>query len=939
MQYFAVGMLSMLGMIGTTHANLDISQLSAYKVAEHEYVTYEGSIGVSKLAGTTLFDEGTEGISLYHVDNQGITFKRQYPKSHFVEPTNIVVEYELSDDGNKLLSIDRHNEIAKIWQINTDFSLALITEINFNTPPEAMTFVELDFQDGHYILYGQTEENTFVRTVFYWDQANDRFSQQSRSTLNNPTPPHEIAFHSYPEQELIIAISPQTLFVYKQSAQGFELTLQQDFDFGSQDRIMSKLDTINHRLLVHNWTETIALDLDADNNVSDVTLLANASMFGLNITAHNVHPTADHIIARTLHCLHTLNLNDTNTYTATPLLCNSAIDTINDINPDGNRLLVSGGDISVVDLSNINDVEIITRPIEQGRVKTAGNGNVNLPLGEHSSLNYNRTLLTHTHLTPELGQTFVSESPLTLDTTAECRFACQAWFALGKEVVALNEDQFIRYSVEGDEETLHSTSGTLTLADKLPLERWYKAIALNDTDFILIDGTSMFVFTRTEAGFAHKFTQPLETPIDFRFFGDSGADFISKNNQLHIFDRDNKQLAHYEYTGNELAYTATPFGPLDSGALFERNLAAYMLNDRLIVETVRGYLDTKTIKLFKIEDNTLIEEASLPGALLAPPHSLSAEQMVLFVDQRDDKVFVFDASVDDSLIEVGDYTGYDGSYTAKDQLLHFYGQGSVFIGEALKPLSGTLDITTLQGVEAEFDLNELFNAALQGKLTFAAENLPLGLTLSEQGIMHFDGTELYDTTIAVDVMDIHQRSVTFSVLNSYVPGPQAIDSLLIEVTQNEAHTVDLKTLVTDALAVAVNDVVGDMTLSDSTLTITFTEPGEYQLPFSAVNVQGAITTHILQFDVSEQASDQGDDSDAEKNPDDGEQDSGNGDSEGGETETKTDENTTSNTGNASSTTNTASTAKSEGGSGGSMAWLLMAMALLLPARSRTRLMR
>ncbi|KNC66037.1 hypothetical protein [Pseudoalteromonas ardens] len=940
MQYFAVGMLSMLGMIGTTHAKVDISQLSAYKVAEHEYVAYEGSNGVSKIAGNTLFKEGKEGNTLYHVDDQGITFKRQYPKSHFVEPTNIVVEYELSDDGKKLLSIDKHNEIAKIWQINTDFSLTLVSEINFNTPPEAMTFVELDFQNGHYILYGQTEENTFVRTVFYWDQANDRFSQQSRLTLNNPTPTHEITFHSYPEQGLMVAISPEKLYLYQESAQGFELKLEQDFEFVSHNRIVTKLDTINNRLLVHYWKETITLELGANNKVTAVTTLPHESLFGLNITVHDLHPTEDQLIAHTLGCLHTLNLSDTNTYTATELECNPAIYDIRDISADGNKLLMPGRGLTVADISNIDDVELINRPREQGRVKTAGNGEVNLPLGEHSSLNYNRILLTHTHLTPEFGQTFVSDNPLAQDPIAECRYDCQAWLALGKEVVALNGDQFIRYNVEGDEETLHSTSGTLTVADDLPLERWYKAIALNDTDFMLTDGISMFVFTRTEAGFAHKFTQPLETQIEFGFYGYSPVDFIPQNNQLHLFDRDNKQLARYDYTGNALTYaTAVPFGPLDSGALSERYLATYMLNGHLIVETIRGYLDEKSIKFLKIEDSTLIEEASLPGALLAPPHALSAEQMALFIDQGDDKVYVFDASVDDHLIEVGDYSGYDGSYTAKDQLLHFYGQGSVFVGEALKPLSDTLDITTLQGVEAEFDLNEIFNASLQGKLTFSAENLPLGLTLSEQGIMHFDGTELYDTTIEIDVMDSHQRTVTFSVLNSYVPGPQAIDSLLIEVTQNESHTVDLKTLVTDALAVAVNGVAGDMTLSDSTLTITFTEPGEYQLPFSAVNVQGAITTHILQFDVSEQVSDQGDDSDAEKNPDDGEQDSGNGDSDGGETETKTDENTTSNTGNASSTTNTASPAKSEGGSGGSMAWLLMAMALLLPARSRSRKMR
>ncbi|QPB85797.1 hypothetical protein CWC22_022610 [Pseudoalteromonas rubra] len=202
--------------------------------------------------------------------------------------------------------------------------------------------------------------------------------------------------------------------------------------------------------------------------------------------------------------------------------------------------------------------------------------------------------------------------------------------------------------------------------------------------------------------------------------------------------------------------------------------------------------------------------------------------------------------------------------------------------------------------------------------------------------MHFDRTELYDTTIAIDVMDSHQRTSTFSVLNSYVSGPQAIDSLLIEVTQNESHTVDLKTLVTDALAVAVNGVAGEMTLSESTLTITFAEPGAYQLPFSAVNVHGAIATHVLHFDVSEQIIDQGDDSDAEKNPDNGEQDNGNEDNHTGDSETKTDENTTSSTGNTSSTTNAA---KSEGGSGGSMAWLLMAMVLLLPVRNRARQVR
>lgn len=370
----AVGMLSMLDMIGTTHAKVDISQLSAYKVAEHEYVTYEGSNGVSKLAGTTLFDEGTDGISLYHVDNQGIPFKRQYPKSHFVEQTNIVVDYELSDDGKKLLSIDKHNEIAKIWQINTDFSLTLVSEINFNTPPEAMTFVELDFQNGHYILYGQTEENTFVRTIFYWDQANDRFSQQSRLTLNNPTPTHEITFHSYPEQGLMVAISPEKLYLYQESAQGFELKLEQDFEFVSHNRIVTKLDTINNRLLVHYWKETITLELGANNKVTAVTTLPHESLFGLNIAVHDLHPTEDQLIAHTLGCLHTLNLSDTNTYTATELECNPAIYDIRDISADGNKLLMPGRGLTVADISNIDDVELIRATTQMlKKIPTMGN--------------------------------------------------------------------------------------------------------------------------------------------------------------------------------------------------------------------------------------------------------------------------------------------------------------------------------------------------------------------------------------------------------------------------------------------------------------------------------------------------------------------------------------------------------------------------------------
>ncbi|TMP37352.1 hypothetical protein [Pseudoalteromonas rubra] len=929
MQYLIIGMLFIMGVMKQAQAQVDVSQLSVYKVAEHEYINYEASGGVSKIAGNTLFREGREGNTLYHVDSQDITFKRQYPKSHFVEPTNIIMEYELSDDGKKLLSIDKANEVAKIWQINADFSLELLSEIGFNKPPEEMRFVDEAFQDGHYILYGQREDGTFVRKVFAWDQANNRFSQHSRLTFNNATPSHELEFHSYPEQGLMVAVSPETLYLYQESGQGFELKLEQGFEFFSHNRIVTKLDTINNRLLVHYWKETITLELDTNNSVTAVTTLPHESLFGLDITVHNLHQTADRLIAQTLGCLHTLSLNDTNTYTATELECNPSVYNISDISADGSKLLMPNRGLNVVDIKNINDIKRITRPLEQGRIKSPGNSQMNLPLGEHSSLSYNGTLLTHSHLTPEQGQTFVSDSPLESPLTPECRYQCKAWLTLGKEVVALHNDQFTRYSVSDEEETLSTLSGTLTLSNSGSLGIWFKAIALNETEFMLTDGNSLSVFTKTQTGYVHKFTQNID--IEFDYYGYTDVDFLYQNNQLNLFDRDNKQLVRYNYTGDELTYDTTiPFGPLDSGDIFDRNLSTYMLNDRLIVETQRGYQYIRAIKIFRIEKNTLIEEDSLPGTLLAPPHALSGTQMMLLTDQGDDKIFVFDSSVDDSLIELGDYNGYKGSYTPKGQLLHFYGQGSVFVSKVLQPITDTLDITTLQGVKAEFDLNELFNASLHGKLTFSAENLPAGLTLSAQGLMRFDGTVTYDTNITVNVLDGHQRTATFSVHNTFMPGPEAKDSLLIEMTQNESYTVDLKTLVADALAVTVNHAEGDMTLSGSTITITFYEPGLYQLPFSAVNVHGAVATHVLKFNVSKQTGNSN--SDSEKEPDVGAQDSSNG----GDTETTTDGNTSSNTGNTKSTTNTSNTAKNDGGSGGSMAWLLMAMTLLLPKRNRFR---
>ncbi|MCO7190808.1 MULTISPECIES: hypothetical protein [unclassified Pseudoalteromonas] len=932
MQYLIIGMLFIMGVIKQAQAQVDVGQLSVYKVAEHEYINYEAAGGVSKIAGNTLFREGREGNTLYHVDNHGITFKRQYPKSYFVEPTNIIVEYELSDDGKKLLSIDKANEIAKIWQINTDFSLELLSEIGFNKPPEEMRFVDEAFQDGHYILYGQRDDGTFVRTVFAWDQANNRFSQHSRLTFNNANPSHELAFHNYPEQGLMVAISPKSLYLYQEGAQEFELKQELAFEFVSHDRIATQLDTINNRLLVHYWSETIMLELNENNSVTAATSSPHESLFGLNIGVDDLHPTAERLIAQDMSCLYTLNLNDANTYTATELVCNPVVRDISDISADGSKLLMPSRDINVVDISNINDIKQLTRPREQGRIKAPSNSHVNLPLGEHSSLNYNGALLTHSHLTPEHGQTFVSDSPLESPLTPECRYQCKAWLNLGKEVVALHNDQFTRYSVSGEEQTLSTLSGTLTLSNSGSLGIWFKAIALNETEFMLTDGNSLSVFTKTQTGFAHKFTQNID--IEFSYYGYTDADFLYQNNQLHLFDRDNKQLVRYNYTGDELAYdTAIPFGPLDSGDIFDRNLATYMLNDRLIVETQRGYQYIRAIKIFRIENNSLIEEASLPGTLLASPHAVSAQQMVLLTDQGDDKIFVFDSSVDDSLIELGDYNGYKGSYTPKGQLLHFYGQGSVFVSKILQPITDTLNITTLQGVKAEFDLNELFNASLHGKLTFSAENLPAGLTLSAQGLMRFDGTVTYDTNITVNVLDGHQRTATFSVHNTYMPGPEPKGSLVIEMTQNESYTVDLKTLVADALAVTVNHAEGDMTLSGSTITITFYEPGIYQLPFSAVNVYGAIATHMLKFDVSKQTDNSN--SDSKKEPDVGAQDNSNG----GDTETTTSGNTSSNTGNIKSTTSTSNTAKNDGGSGGSMAWLLMAMALLLPTRSRFRQVR
>ncbi|QPB85795.1 hypothetical protein CWC22_022600 [Pseudoalteromonas rubra] len=58
MQYLIFGMLFILGAIEQAQAQVDVSKLSVYKAAEHEYTNYEASSGVSKISGNTLFKEG-----------------------------------------------------------------------------------------------------------------------------------------------------------------------------------------------------------------------------------------------------------------------------------------------------------------------------------------------------------------------------------------------------------------------------------------------------------------------------------------------------------------------------------------------------------------------------------------------------------------------------------------------------------------------------------------------------------------------------------------------------------------------------------------------------------------------------------------------------------------------------------------------------------------
>ena len=283
------------------------------------------------------------------------------------------------------------------------------------------------------------------------------------------------------------------------------------------------------------------------------------------------------------------------------------------------------------------------------------------------------------------------------------------------------------------------------------------------------------------------------------------------------------------------------------------------VNERFYLPAHWGLGNLSEHGIYRLEESGFVkEDIALPRVPKMKPARLIDTQSLWFFDVGNYDTldaYLLDTEAENIFSRVGEFNLYEGKYAQKNHYLHFYSKGTMVITNELSPTSESVKLILNQGNPASWDLTSYFSEQQRQDLKFVTTQTVPGVSLSEQGKLEFDGQPTNSQSLLVCVTNSLEQSAELSVQLTYNSSPTAINNLEFTAKADEEltitfadHFVDDKDL---PIVVELNGVLNNMVLSNNTLTITFSEAGEFKLPITTHDIEGAYSKHTLIFKVEE----------------------------------------------------------------------------------------
>lgn len=915
-------------------ATINTNNLTLKKINSHEINQYEATSSKTLLNASTLVLYGRDGLNIFEVTDDDFLLKSEYPHLHFASDARNTVEYALSENGKSLLSVDFSGNII-VWQITEEYKLVEKQVTEFN-PDSWSTSGQLT--SSAFYAYENSERAVTKFTPYYWDPANFSISKGNSVTINDENF-DQGKQHHYPDLGLVLHIAKDALKVFDLN-NNYQEMFNGSFDFRYPGRIASAYDPENNTLLIHNYDTVIELTLTTDNRVANHREVSRETFLPDNLSVHDIFSTDNRLLAYNYAQLLELTLTADNNYAATEV-CAGCVPSSPNLDKETLRLYSKGTSLKVNTINNDGSFSSIERQEEQGRLKTSGPDYYpNLVIGDSSSLNFNGRFFTLSALSSERGQTFTKDISLT-DQLHNQISSYNGFYKLGKQVLYVKNDSYTLISTNADETDLNFKKGKLVLENSSELAEWQAVFALTDTQVVFVSAGDYYLFEASEEGLTYKQVFDLNLGSSTRL--NKHTSYIVDGINIYAFDRDLQKLHHLLFDNAQLTLHKTIDLPIFTNSLTDYYGEVTYVNKRFYLPAHWGLGNLSEHGIYRLEESGFVkEDIALPRVPEMKPAQLSDTQSLWFFDVGNYDTldtYLLDTEAENIFSRVGEFNIYEGKYAQKNHYLHFYSKGTMVITNELSPTSESVELTLNQGNPANWDLTSYFSEQQRQDLKFVTTQTLPGVSLSEQGKLEFDGQPTNSQSLIVSVTNSLEQSAELSVQLTYNSAPTAINNLEFAAKTGEELTITFAEHFDDdkdlPIIVELNGVLNNMTLSNNTLTITFSEAGEFKLPITTYDIEGAYSKHTLIFKVEEKDESSGDSDSGDSSSDNSGSggsssgDSGSGDSGSGNSNSGSDNN------NSSSSQNAVQKSESKNeGSGGSLFYLLVLMIGLVAFRNK-----
>ncbi len=829
-------------------ASIDSQNLTLKKIKSHEIQQYEVTASESLLSASTLVLYGRDGLSLFSVSENEITLKSEYPHSHFASDDRNTVEYTLSENGRSLLSVDFSGNIT-VWQITDKYKLVEKQVTGFNPYSLSMS--------GHltssvFYSYDNSEKEVTKFTPYYWDAANFSITKGSTVTINDEAF-NKGKHHHYPDLGLVLHISEDSLSVYDLN-KNYQQIFNESFDFVTPGKISSAYDPVNNTLLLHNYDKVIELTLTNDYQVANHREVSRSSFLPHDLGVRDLLSTDNRLFAKDFSRLLELTLTEDNTYSATEICTGCAIISSN-FDKETLRFYEHSPSLRINTINSDGSFSSIERQTEQNRLKTRlSNLYPNRVIGDNSSLNFNRRLFTLSSLSSERGQTFTKDIILS-DQLHDQFVAYNGFHQFGKQVLYVKDDLYTLIATNTAETDLIFKKGQLALENNAILDEWQSIFTLTDSLVVFVSAGDYYLFEATDEGLSYKQVFDLNVASSTEL--NKHTSYIIDGINAYAFDREQQKLHHLLFENAQLSLHKTIDLPILTNGMFDYYGEVIYINKRFYLITYSRFDAPLEHGTYRLQDDGFIkEDMALSIVSKMKPAQLNDTQSLWFFDVGSYDTldtYLFDTEAENLFSRVGEFDMYEGKFAQKGNYLHFYSQGTMVITNELSPTIESVELILNQGSPKSLDLTTYFSEQQRQDLKFVmAQTLP-EISLSEQGLLAFNGQPSNSQSLIVSVTNLLEQSAELLVQLTYNNAPTAESNLEFSATTNEALSLTFAELFVDdkglPIVVELNGVLDNMTLSDGILTATFLQAGEFELPVTIYDFEGASSKHTLLFKV------------------------------------------------------------------------------------------